>query len=167
MVKRCYPRYYGRQAPLRSWELAWEATRPADHLYWQRVGRLRRAGGFWCRAVLAELHAEPGQSPLLALQLTPAGWWPHLSLPGALAGTEAEGSPAHLSLCYLSEAAAEDLAAAQAKWGRPRRVWVSCTRVTSGATCQLGRGCPLSACPVLRRLHAGGWYRERPLHVSL
>eukprot|EP00973_Karenia_brevis_P032919 4545256-Karenia_brevis.AAC.2 len=60
------------------------------------------------------------------------------------------------------------LEAALRKWGLPRRVWVSCGRVTSGAVCELStrgrcRG-ELAVCTLLRRMHNGGYYSNRSLH---
>ena len=168
-----FPTFYGTEAPVDSAQQTWEELRPPDHEYWRRVVELERAGGFWASARLAALHSEPGAEPLLAIALAP--WrtlpFPELMVRGALDGTCWEGVPPHLSLCYGSECPGALLEAALRKWGRPRRVWVSCGRVTSGAVCELRtrgkmRGA-LASCALLRRMHSGGWYSHRPLHVSL
>ena len=134
---------------------------------------MQHKGGFWVQARLVALHDEPGREPLLAIALTP--WkmlpFPELMLPGALNGTRWEGVPPHLSLCYESECPGVLLEAALRKWGVPRRVWVSCQRVTCGASCELRvrgrRRGELAACGLLRRMHCGGWYSNRPLHISM
>ena len=117
-------------------ELSWEQLRPADEEYWRRVEELRWRGGFWACARLVSLHSEPGEEPLLAIALERSGYFPDLMLPGALDGTRWEGVPVHLSLCFRSECPPWLLRAARRRWRR--RVWVSCLRVTSGATCEVG-----------------------------
>ena len=168
-----YPSYYGLTPPKDDAQQTWQDLRPPDEEYWCRVDDLQQKGGFWAQARLVALHSEPGAEPLLAIALAP--WkmlpFPELMVCGALDGTCWEGVPPHLSLCYASECPGALLEVALRKWGRPRRVWVSCKRVTSGAACELRtrgrRRGELAACGVLRRIHSGGWYSNRPLHVSM
>ena len=163
------PAFYGRAAPRDADQLTWHDQRPDDAEYWARVEALQQRGGFYAAARLVAMRSSPGEEPLLAVALEPwqGRFFPQLMLPGALDGTQWEGVPTHLSLCFLSECPDRLLNSARRRWGRRRRVWVSCSRVTSGAACTLGRRGSLARCRVLRRMHAAGWYRDRELHVSL
>jgi len=169
MATAVYPTFYGREPPVDATALAWEDTRPDDAQYWRLVARLKRRGGFFASARLVALHSAPGQDPLLALQLARQRgcYFPVLLLPGALDGTAWQGVPVHLSLCYAQECPPWLVAAAQRRWGHWRRVWVSCSRVSSGATCILGRRGALARCRILRQMHHCGWYSKRELHISL
>ena len=165
------PTFYGRAPPVDLKKLTWADMRPSDREYRRRVQELRGRGGFHAYARLVALHSAPGQDPLLAIELTACGYFPALLLPGALDGTAWQGVPKHLSLCYAQECSPQLLAAALRRWGRRRRVWVSCARVSSGATCVLkkrgaGRGA-LVRCGVLRQMHRKGGSTDRELHVSL
>lgn len=169
MAAAVYPAFYGRAAPRDASQMTWEQQRPADEEYWRRVEELQCRGGFRAAARLVALHSEPGADALLALELRPwgRGYFPELMQAGALDGTQWQGVPVHLSLCFAAECPEPLLAAALRRWGRRRRVWVSCDRVSSGAACILGRQGALARCPVLREMHDGGSYRNRELHVSL
>ena len=166
-----FPKFFCAKPPVDAAQQTWEDLRPAG--YWKRAAELERRGGFWATARLVAMYGKAGEEALLAIALAPwkDAYFPELMRPGALDGTCWEGVPLHLSLCFESECSDMLLEEALRKWGRPRRVWVSCERVTSGATCQLrtrGRGCgELPACRLLRRMHREGWYSNRPLHVSL
>ena len=171
-LRRVFPKYYGCCPPMDAYKLSWEETRPPDEEYWHEVGALKMRGGFAAAVQLVALHQEPGGDPLLAIEVAPleGQYFPQLLLPGALDGTEWEGVPPHLSLCFASECSDELLRKALRRWGRRRAAWVSCARVTSGAVCELrkrGSRGSLAACPILRQMHAEGHYRRRPLHVSL
>ena len=171
-LSNVFPKYYGCSPPRDAYQLSWEDTRPPNEAYWQQVGELQRRGGFAAAVRLVALHQEPGGDPLLAIEVAPleGQYFPQLLLPGALDGTEWEGVPPHLSLCFASECSDELLRRALRRWGRRRAAWVSCAHVTSGAVCELrkrGSRGSLAACPILRQMHAEGHYRRRPLHVSL
>ena len=168
-----FPKFSLDQAPKDAAELTWEDLRPADDEYWRRAEELERRGGFWASARLVAMHAKPGEEALLAIALSPwkSAYFPELMRVGALDGTCWEGVPPHLSLCFDNECPDMLLEAALRKWGRPRRVWVSCERVTSGACCELRtrgrRRGELASCALLKRMHRGGYYSNRPFHVSL
>ena len=163
-----HPVYFNREPPVRADSLGWYDMRPVDQEYWRRVEELRARGGFWAVVRLVALHSAPGYSPLLALEIASieGEYFPELMLPGALDGTEWEGVPAHLSLCFEEECPPRLLAAALLRWGGRQRVWAPCERVSSGATCVLGRR-GLAACSLLRSMHAVGRYAGGELHVSL
>ena len=166
-----FPKFFCAKPPVDAAQQTWEDLRPAE--YWKRAAELERRGGFWATARLVAMYGKAGEEALLAIALAPwkDAYFPELMRPGALDSTCWEGVPLHLSLCFESECSDMLLEEALRKWGRPRRVWVSCERVTSGATCQLrtrGRGCgELPACRLLRRMHREGWYSNRAWHVSL
>ena len=165
-----FPVYYGRAPLVDADALSWEDTRPEDDEYWRRVGKLQRRGGFYATARLVSIHSAPGEDPLLAVELSAyrGGYFPELMRPGALDGTVWEGVPTHLSLCFESECPGRLLAEARRRWRRPRRVWVSCHHVSSGATCVLREGVgALAVSRVLLQMHGLGRFRHRPLHVSL
>jgi hypothetical protein len=164
-MQHFYPTYYGETPPIVD-ELDWEQTRPDDTEYWRRVHELQWRGGFWASARLAWLHNKPDEEPLLAIVLEPlkGEYFPNFMLHDALKDTRWEGVPTHLSLCFQSECPPRLLRGALRRW-RERGVWVECRRVTSGATCEVGGR--LAECPVLQKLHNGGYYKDRALHVSL
>jgi len=167
-MEAVFPAHFDRQPPVQASSLGWYEMRPADGDYWRRVEELQARGGFWAVVRLVALHSAPGYSPLLALEVVAAEdeYFPALMLPGALNGTEWEGVPTHLSLCFEEECPLDLLEAALRRWGAPQRVWIPCERVTSGATCVLGRG-GVAACPLLHQMHAGGSYANREFHISL
>ena len=98
------------------------------------VEELKDRGGFHASARLVALQSGPGEDPLWAIQVAPwrGRFFPTLMLPGALDGTKWQGVPEHLSLNFVSECPPGLLAAALHRWGRRRRVWISCKDVTSG-----------------------------------
>lgn len=171
-LRHVFPKYYGCCPPRDANQITWEDTRPPDDLYWEKVAELKRRGGFAAGVQLVALHSKPGGDALLAMEVTPyqTQYFPQLLLPGAMDNTAWEGVPLHMSLCFASECSDELLRKALKRWGRRRTVWVSCARVTSGAACELrkrGSRGSLVACPILRQMHAKGYYKHRPLHISL
>jgi hypothetical protein len=150
----------------------WPGTtcvRPAEAEYRLRVDALQQRGGFHAAVRLVAMHSSPGKEPLLAIALEQwqERFFPELMRPGALDGTEWEGVPVHLSLCYLSECPPRLLRSACHRWGRPRRVWVSSGRVSGGAACILGKRGSLARCGILKQMHKLGLYGDREPHVSL
>ena len=167
-LPQVFPRFYG-EVPLR-WaaHLTWEETRPADEEYWLRVAELQTLGGWWADVQLVELHSAPDQPPLLALRVAPVQgrYFPQLLREDALLGTDFEGVPPRVSLCFKGECGRGALLEAMRRWGHRRRVWLAVAWIGGGASAQLGE-CEVTACPALAWLHAHGWYASRGLHVSL
>ena len=166
MVRSSFPTFYGRSPPRGpASEYGWEETRPADGEYWRRVGELERRGGFWAYSELVRMESEPGADPLVALALSPSGYFPNLLIEGALDGTDFDGVPPHISLAFGREIPRGLYRRLVRRWGRRRLIWVGCPRVTSGATCEVSG--VVADCDVNAAVRRGGRYWRRGRHMSV
>ena len=127
---------------------------PAD--YWEREGRLRRRG--MAARLYVKCLPHGGDDPLLAVVVKPLAGEPVLN----------DDRPWELrvSLCYKSEVQQfRDVRLLQRRWqGRLVRLQFSWTG--SGGTGFLACRDKLRKDRLVKKLHRGGWYGKRPLHMS-
>ena len=74
---------------------------------------------------------------------------------------EASRPHLHLSICFDGEA---DVEAVRAAWhGRRHTLW----GYRCGSCFYVHPADPMAQCPHLNAAHERGWYRDRPLHLSM
>ena len=149
MALELWPTYSGTAPPRGPADaLTWKETRPGDDEYWTRVADVEWRGGWWAEARVAKMYSEPGWSPLIAVVFDV---WPDLYLPGALAGTDFDGVPAHYSIAFWDDIPRKLYRRLLRKWKWPRWIWVSVNRINAKGTAEVGSTCAIGRCGLIKR----------------
>jgi hypothetical protein len=127
--------------------------------WWDRMAALRRKG-LWA-TVQVDIAPPYKGTPLLMLALSDVD---ERQLPRKHAQ---RGFKLHVSLCLTTEVNSwTDIAELAARWDG-RRHLITFDRTGPSGGCSIAAGNLLCRDPLIRRLHSGGLYAGRPLHVSL
>ena len=80
---------------------------------------------------------------------------------GVLLPREASREHLHISLCFDGEA---DVGKIREAWhGRQHTLWV----YRCGSCLYIHPADPMAQCPHIQAVHGAGWYKDRPLHMSM